>query len=109
MSGKDLRTAAKTGNLPEAKRILERNPNLINDAVRAAGCPCPARPPAHGAVGPSRDRSAEARPAPLRALPRLGGSGGGSREGRRTRCSLRFGEGGARSRWWLCMVCVAGV
>ena len=76
MSGDDLRTAAERGNLPEAKRILERNPNLINDAVRAAGCPCPARPPAHGAVGPSRGRSAEARPAPLRALPRLGGSGG---------------------------------
>ena len=58
MSGGDLRTAARNGNLPEAKRILERNPNLINDAVRAAGCPCPARPPAHGAVGPPRGRSA---------------------------------------------------
>ena len=76
MSGMDLRWAAGRGDLPAVERILERNPNLINAKVRAAGCPCPARPPAHGAVGPSRGRSAEARPAPLRALPRLGGSGG---------------------------------
>ena len=58
MSGLDLLNAARRGNLPEAERILERNPNLINHKVRAAGCPCPARPPAHGAVGPSRGRSA---------------------------------------------------
>ena len=58
MSGVDLLWAARSGDLPAAERILERNPNLINDKVRAAGCPCPARPPAHGAVGPPRGRSA---------------------------------------------------
>ena len=58
MSGSDLLRAARRGDLPAAERILERNPNLINYKVRAAGCPCPARPPAHGAVGPPRGRSA---------------------------------------------------
>ena len=58
MSGEDLLEAAYRGDLPEAERILERNPNLLNYKVRAAGCPCPARPPAHGAVGPPRGRSA---------------------------------------------------
>ena len=58
MSVQDLVRAAQRGDLPEAERILERNPNLINYKVRAAGCPCPARPPAHGAVGPPRGRSA---------------------------------------------------
>ena len=45
MSGLDLRNAAMYGNLQEGKRILEGNPNLLNDAVRAAGLPVP-RPPA---------------------------------------------------------------
>ena len=58
MSGQALLRAAMRGDLPAAERILERNPNLINYQVRAAGCPCPARPPAHGAVGPPRGRSA---------------------------------------------------